>query len=70
MNYFLSGYKAILLYDEDIARKVKKPRGLKLFIDSVVPVAAGVSSSAAFCVSAAIATMRANDLEIEKGKLS
>lgn len=43
---------------------------MKLFINSNVPVAAGVSSSAAFCVSAAIATMRANDLIIDKATLS
>ena len=38
------------------------PKGMKILIDSVVPPAAGLSSSSAFTVCAAITTMHANGL--------
>ena len=40
----------------------KKPVGMKIMIDSQVPPAAGLSSSSAFCVCAAVTTMHANGL--------
>jgi galactokinase len=59
-NYFLCGYKAILALNENIRSYVKKPVGMKILIDSQVPPAAGLSSSSAFVVCAAITTMYAN----------
>ena len=38
------------------------PKGFKVLIDSVVPQAAGLSSSSAFTVCAAITTMHVNGL--------
>lgn len=40
----------------------KKPAGMKIMIDSLVPIAAGLGSSSAFCVCAAVTTMHANGL--------
>lgn len=63
LNYFLCGYKAILAHDDGIrAQLTGKPKGLKILIDSVVPAAAGLSSSSAFTVCAAVCTMHANGL--------
>lgn len=62
INYFLCGYKAILALDSPVKDLVQKPRGMKIFIESLVPAAAGLSSSSAFCVCAAITTMHANGL--------
>lgn len=62
INYFLCGYKAILALDSPLKDKVMKPRGMKILIDSNVPAAAGLSSSSAFCVCAAITTLHANGL--------
>lgn len=62
LNYFLCGYKAILALESPIKERVSKPRGMKILIDSNVPAAAGLSSSSAFCVCAAITTLHANGL--------
>jgi N-acetylgalactosamine kinase len=62
INYFLCGYKAILALDSPLKDKVKKPRGMKILIDSNVPAAAGLSSSSAFCVCTAITSLHANGL--------
>ena len=62
INYFLCGYKAILATDERCYNSVVRPKGLKIFIDSLVPIAAGVSSSSAFTVCSALVTMHANGL--------
>lgn len=72
INYFLCGYKAILAHDAELRDSVPKPKGLKIFIDSLVPPAAGLSSSSAFTVCAAVATMHANGLtdKIEQQKLA
>ncbi|CDW91640.1 galactokinase 2 [Stylonychia lemnae] len=72
INYFLCGYKAVLAIDEKYYSQVTKPRGLKIMIDSLVPPAAGVSSSSAFTVCASIVALHANGLEtkIPKGDLS
>jgi len=60
-NYFLCGYKSIMLHNEEITKLLKdKPKGLKILIDSSVPIAAGVSSSSAFTVCIAILTAQAN----------
>ena len=62
INYFLCGYKAILAHHEDLRSQVKKPRGMKILIDSHVPAASGLSSSSAFTVCAAVTTMHANGM--------
>jgi len=51
---------------------VTKPKGLKIMIDSLVPPAAGVSSSSAFTVCASVVALHANGLNntIPKGDLS
>lgn len=63
-NYFLCGYKAILAHNEDLRKLMedKNPAGMKILIDSIVPPAAGLSSSSAFVVCAAVTTMYANGL--------
>jgi N-acetylgalactosamine kinase len=62
LNYFLCGYKGILAHHEDLRALVKKPIGMKIFIDSHVPPASGLSSSSAFTVCSAVTTMHANGL--------
>lgn len=64
INYFLCGYKAILAHDDELKKKMegKKPKGMKILIDSHVPPAAGLSSSSAYTVCAAVTTMHANGL--------
>jgi len=62
VNYFLCGYKAILGNDSILKDKVQNPQGFKILIESLVPPAAGLSSSSAFCVCAAVTTLHANGL--------
>ena len=68
----MCGYKAVLSIDEKYYSQVSKPKGFKILIDSHVPPAAGVSSSSAFCVCAAVTTMHVNGMtnKIPKGDLS
>lgn len=72
LNYFLCGYKAVLALDSQLKDKVAKPKGFKVLIDSLVPPAAGLSSSSAFCVCAAITTLHANGLleAVDQGTLA
>ena len=72
LNYFLCGYKAILALDSPFKGKVSKPKGLRIYIDSLVPPAAGLSSSSAFVVCAAVLTAHANNLlkEIDQASLA
>ena len=44
----------------------KKPKGMKILIDSHVPAAAGLSSSSAYTVCAAVTTMHANGFAIHQ----
>ena len=62
MNYFICGYKAILSVNETLKGLVAKPKGMQIYIDSRVPIAVGLSSSAAITVAAAITTLFANNL--------
>lgn len=62
LNYFLCGYKAILALDSPFKGKVSKPTGLRIYVDSLVPPAAGLSSSSAFVVCSAVLTAHANKL--------
>lgn len=62
LNYFLCGYKAILALDSPWKGKVSKPKGMRIYIDSLVPPAAGLSSSSAFCVCSSTLTAHANGL--------
>ena len=62
LNYFLCGYKAILALTSPLKDKVLRPRGMKILIESLVPPAAGLSSSSAFTVCAAVTTLHANEL--------
>lgn len=63
-NYWLCGYKAALAHSEELRAHLgeKEPVGMKVLIDSYVPPAAGLSSSSAFCVAAAITALHANEL--------
>jgi galactokinase len=55
INYFLSGYKALMLHNENFTKLLSgPPKGLKIFIDSNVPIAAGLSSSSALTVCTSI----------------
>lgn len=62
INYFICGYKAVLATEQEYYSKVSAPKGFKVLIDSHVPPAAGVSSSSAFTVCAAVTTMHVNGL--------
>ena len=67
-NYFLCGYKAILALNSPVKDLVKAPKGLKILIESLVPPAAGLSSSSAFTVCAAVTTLHANGLIDQLGQ--
>lgn len=67
VNYFLCGYKAVFSFDSPLKGRVEKPKGLKILIASLVPPAAGLSSSSAFTVCAAVTTLHANGLIGEIG---
>lgn len=56
-NYFKCGYKGILT-----KLALKKPKGMKVMVDGRVPTGSGVSSSSAFVVCSALATLRANEV--------
>jgi galactokinase len=62
LNYFLCGYKAILALTSPLKDTVKRLSGMKILIESLVPPAAGLSSSSAFTVCAAVTTLHANGL--------
>ena len=63
VNYFLCGLKAILALDSPHKDLLKKqPTGLRIYVDSLVPPAAGLSSSSAFCVCSALLVAHANGL--------
>lgn len=72
INYFLCGYKAVLALDSPFKGKVTKPTGMRIYIDSLVPPAAGLSSSSAFVVCSAVLTAHANKLlnEIDQASLA
>ena len=72
VNYFLCGYKAVLAFDSPVKDQVAQPRGMKILIDSIVPAAAGLSSSSAFTVCAAITTAHNNGLldQIDQAKMA
>ena len=57
---------------EEAIKKGLEPTGMKIFIDSNVPIEAGLSSSAAFTVCAATLAMHANGLseKIDRSKLA
>ena len=59
INYFLCGYKSILALKSPVKDDVQA-QGMKILIDSIVPAAAGLSSSSAFTVCAAITTAHRN----------
>ena len=63
INYFICGYKAILSCNDELKKLVKKPKGLQIYIDSKVPIAVGLSSSASITVCTAVVTLHANGLQ-------
>ncbi|CDS11038.1 hypothetical protein LRAMOSA03302 [Lichtheimia ramosa] len=65
-NYFKCGYKGML----ERAKDLDKPKGMYLLLDGSVPAGSGLSSSAAFVCSAALATIEANKLPLSKQELT
>lgn len=64
-NYFLAGYKGTIEH-----AKVSKPAGMQCMIAGTVPQGSGLSSSSAFVVCSALATMHANKLQFGKRELA
>jgi galactokinase len=63
VNYFLCGYKSVMLHNEEFRSYLTgPPKGLKILIDSKVPIAAGLSSSSAFTVCTSIMASHANGI--------
>ncbi len=63
INYFLCGYKSVMVHNEEFRSYLKgPPKGLKIYIDSKVPIAAGLSSSSAFTVCSSIMASHANGI--------
>lgn len=52
------------------AKDLDKPKGMYLLLDGSVPAGSGLSSSAAFVCSAALATIEANKLPLSKQELT
>ncbi|KAG2175038.1 hypothetical protein INT43_006100 [Umbelopsis isabellina] len=64
-NYFKCGYKGML----ERAR-LEKPKGMFILVDGNVPAGSGLSSSAAFCCTAALSVITANNLKMTKQELT
>ncbi|RUS17978.1 galactokinase [Endogone sp. FLAS-F59071] len=64
-NYFKCGYKGILQH-----ANLDNPKGMLLLVDGNVPAGSGLSSSAAFVCSSALAVIFANNLELTKKELT
>lgn len=64
-NYFKCGYKGMLEKFQ-----LDRPKGLYLLVDGTVPAGGGLSSSAAFVCSSALAVVTANKLTISKTELT
>lgn len=60
-NYVLQGFKAVAQWALK-ENKDMKMKGMEIMTESTVPIAAGVSSSSALTVVAAVATLYANNL--------
>ncbi|KAI8085144.1 galactokinase [Halteromyces radiatus] len=65
-NYFKCGYKGML---ESSKEKVT-PKGMSILVDGTVPAGSGLSSSAAFVCSSALAVITANQLGLSKQELT
>ncbi|XP_023336296.1 N-acetylgalactosamine kinase isoform X3 [Eurytemora carolleeae] len=64
-SYFLCGLKGVL---EE--KKISKPAGLKVYISGRIPPSAGLSSSSALVVSAAITALSGNGITMNKTELA
>lgn len=63
INYFMCGYKSVMIHNEEFRSHLTgPPKGLKILIDSRVPVAAGLSSSSAMTVCSSIMASHANGI--------
>lgn len=58
-NYLLAGYRSVMI---PMMSLIKSPKGIKILITGNVPIASGLSSSAAMVVCSAVMTVFANDL--------
>ncbi|ORZ22467.1 galactokinase [Absidia repens] len=65
-NYFKCGYKGMLEY----AKSKVTPKGMDVLVDGTVPPGSGLSSSAAFVCSSALAVNTANKLGLSKQELT
>ncbi|ORX57470.1 galactokinase [Hesseltinella vesiculosa] len=63
-NYFKCGYKGML------ERAQVPPKGMNVLVDGTVPAGSGLSSSAAFVCSSALAVVTANQLDLSKQELT
>lgn len=63
-NYVKAAVQGVIDHFASRGIDVSKMRGVQVFVDGRVPAAAGLSSSAALTVSAALAFMAANGLEL------
>lgn len=61
-NYVLQGFKAVAQWAYKLNPDAKM-KGMEIMTESTVPIAAGVSSSSALTVVAAVATLYANNLQ-------
>ncbi|KAI8335737.1 galactokinase [Chlamydoabsidia padenii] len=65
-NYFKCGYKGML----ECAKEKVIPKGMDILVDGTVPAGSGLSSSAAFVCSSALAVITANKLGLSKQELT
>lgn len=64
-NYFLAGFKGLAEH-----AKLDEPTGMDCMVAGTVPQGSGLSSSSAFVVCSALATMHANGLALGKTELA
>lgn len=69
-NYFKCGYKGILEKSLQNSNGNEEPKGMYILVDGTVPPGSGLSSSAAFVCSSALATLQANQYPINKKELT
>ncbi|XP_044484408.1 galactokinase-like [Mangifera indica] len=69
-HYFICAYKGYYEYVKAKGLNVEPPAGLDILVDGIVPTGSGLSSSAAFVCSSAIAIMAAFNVNFPKKELA
>lgn len=69
-NYFLAAYKGVYDHLESKGAPLPTPGGLQVMVHGTVPLAGGLSSSAAIVCSSALAVLAVNGVNLTKGEVA